>query len=138
MSLNPVPGPSPHRRGGQPGNQNARKHGFYARKLTGAEKYALRRAADIDGLDQEIALMRVKIQSSINSSSDNLRTITMAAETLGRLLRTRLRLSGKEDKRKTMEQVIHNVIRDIAVPIGEVGVGYMIDKYKKEFPDSKF
>ena len=130
-----LPGPNIRRRGGQPGNQNARKHGFYARKLTGAEKYALRHAAEIEGIDQEIALMRVKIQSSINSSTDNLRTITMATETLGRLLRTRLRLLPKGNEQKTLERALRNTMMDIAAPVGVLQDE--INDYKRKHPDFK-
>jgi len=125
--------PLPRSRGGQPGNQNARKHGFYARKLTGVEKYALRHASEIEGIDQEIALMRVKIQSSISNSSDNLKTITMATETLGRLLRTKLRLSPKEDQKKAMEQVVRNAMTSIAGPMGLLEAD--VKDYIRKHPD---
>ena len=123
----------PRRRGGQLGNQNARKHGFYARKLNNVEKYALRHASEIEGIDQEIALMRVKIQSSINNSTDNLKTLTMATETLGRLLRTKLRLSPKEDERKMLQQALHNAMMQIAAPAGILEDE--VKAYKRDHPD---
>jgi len=48
-------------RGGQPGNANAVKHGFYSRKFRDLESQDLETALR-DGLGDEIALMRVMIR----------------------------------------------------------------------------
>ena len=53
-------------RGGQPGNQNARKHGFYSAVFTGQDKINLNQAAEIDGLDEEIALIRARLKSVLS------------------------------------------------------------------------
>ena len=47
------------KRGAPKGNQNARKHGFYSRALTEAEKVELEEASYVEGVDQEIALLRI-------------------------------------------------------------------------------
>ncbi|GEM_PF-7100913 len=49
------------KRGGQPRNQNARKHGFYAKSLSPAEQALLESAGDTKSLTNEIALVRVKL-----------------------------------------------------------------------------
>jgi hypothetical protein len=71
--------------GGQPGNQNARKHGFYSHALKKDEKSALKGAEDLDGLDQEIAVLRIKFRSLISEDQVNLRLINQTAETLAKL-----------------------------------------------------
>jgi hypothetical protein len=71
--------------GGQPGNQNARTHGFYSKVLTPDEKRALKRAAGVDGLDQEIAVLRVKIRTLLKNEGQNYRLIGQAFETLARV-----------------------------------------------------
>ena len=43
------------------GNQNARKHGFYSRVLDEAQKLQLDQARKVEGIDEEIAIMRVKL-----------------------------------------------------------------------------
>jgi len=50
--------------GGQPGNQNARKHGVYSKVLT-PEAQRLLSLASIPGIDGEIALLRMKIRAII-------------------------------------------------------------------------
>ena len=49
------------KRGGQPGNQNARKHGFYARILTPEQEEAFLEALDLRDFAQEVALVRVRL-----------------------------------------------------------------------------
>ncbi len=49
------------RRGGQPGNQNARKHGIYAKSLTPEERALLQEARETFGLSEEVAVVRVLI-----------------------------------------------------------------------------
>ena len=62
---------TPHRRrGGQPGNRNARTHGFYSSALTPEEQEALQKAIEIKGLQPEIALLRVKLMEIIDNNSD--------------------------------------------------------------------
>ena len=55
--------PDKHKRGGQPGNQNARKHGFYSKHLSPEQLQDFDDALVINSLDQEIALLRVKLNS---------------------------------------------------------------------------
>ena len=53
---------SDHRkRGGQPGNQNARTHGFYSSSLTPQDQRRLTQAGGIEDLEPEITLIRLKI-----------------------------------------------------------------------------
>jgi len=53
----------PHHRprGAPPGNTNALKHGFYARKFKPKQLDDYTRAAAVTGLDEEIALLRLVI-----------------------------------------------------------------------------
>jgi hypothetical protein len=79
--------PPPNKRGAPLGNQNARTHGFYAKKLSKKEQAALDDAAGINGVDNEIALLRVKIGSIIDSGQGNLRVLNAAISTLAKLLK---------------------------------------------------
>ena len=49
------------KRGAPKGNQNARKHGFYAKVLDEAEQFDFELASGVNGIDDEITLLRVKI-----------------------------------------------------------------------------
>jgi len=113
------------KRGAQLGNQNARKHGFYSRVLDEAEQLDFELATGIEGIDDEIALLRVKIKSLLERDPDNLKLIMQATNALARLLRTRYNIS-KNDK-KGLKEAIANVLRDVAIPLG-VGIGTALDK----------
>ena len=60
------------RRGAPKGNQNARKHGFYSQVLDETDKLNLEDARDMDGLDEEIAIMRVKLLRLISDHPDRI------------------------------------------------------------------
>jgi len=77
------------RRGAPKGNQNARKHGFYSKVLDEAEQLDFELATSVDGIDDEIALLRVKIKSLLERDPENIKLIMEATNTLARLIRTR-------------------------------------------------
>jgi|WetSurMetagenome_2_1015567.scaffolds.fasta_scaffold382112_1 hypothetical protein len=74
-------------RGGQPGNQNALKQGFYSSVLTGVEKAQLSRVSRIIGLDEEIDLLGDRLKSLAHSDPGNVRLISQLASTIARLMR---------------------------------------------------
>ncbi len=88
----------PKRRpGGQPGNRNALRHGYYSRAFTRDEKKDLRSVADVSGLDEEIALVRHVIKKAAASPDDRHMLIMIrAANVLNRLVRTRYKMEGKQ------------------------------------------
>ena len=113
------------RRGAPKGNQNARKHGFYSKVLDEAERLDFELATGVEGIDDEIALMRVKIKSILAHDPDNVKLIMQVTNTLARLIRTKYNIS-KEDK-KGLKEAIGNVFRDIALPLG-IGLGTIVNK----------
>jgi hypothetical protein len=58
-------------RGGQPGNQNARKHGFYAKTLTPQESCEYLNIINSTGISPESAVLRLKIQSVFRNAPNN-------------------------------------------------------------------
>jgi len=88
------------KRGAPKGNQNARKHGFYSKVLDEAEQLDFELATDVDGIDDEIALLRVKIKSLITYDPDNIKLIMQATTTLARLVRTKYNISKKTQVRE--------------------------------------
>jgi hypothetical protein len=70
------------KRGGQKGNRNARKHGFYSATLSPAETSQLWNITNLEGVDPEIALIRVKLQSSLQHDPGNRRVIREASRLL--------------------------------------------------------
>ena len=98
------------------GNQNARKHGFYSAVFTGQDKANLNQAAEIDGLDEEIALIRARLKSVVKNDPDNIRLISEAASTLARLMRTSHKLGFTKNEK--IEQARWDVIYTALSRIG--------------------
>ena len=113
------------KRGAPKGNQNARKHGFYSRVLDEAEQLDFELATGEEGIDGEIALLRVKIKSILKNDPENIKLIMQATNTLAKLVKTRYNISKKD--KKGLKEAIGNVLRDVALPLG-IGIGAAINK----------
>jgi uncharacterized protein YjcR len=95
-------------RGGQKGNRNARKHGFYSATLSPAEISQLWNITNLEDVDPEIALIRVKLQSSLQSNPVNRRVITEASRLLVKWYSENYRLDATE--RHYLKTVVDNLL----------------------------
>lgn len=98
---------------------------FYAKALDETEKLDLKIASGVDGIDQEIALLRVQIKSILQENPKDLNSIIRATNALEKLVRTPYNIN--REQRKGLKEAIGNVIKDIAVPLG---VGVTIGRLK--------
>ena len=109
-------------RGGQPGNSNAVKHGFYSRKFRDLESEDLETALR-EGLGDEIALMRVMIRRVFDFANDNaadlegwtgtLSALGAASTRLAGMLRTQKLLGGGDSEALTaLSQALGEVTRE--------------------------
>jgi hypothetical protein len=115
------------KRGAPQGNQNARKHGFYSRTLTEAEALDMELATEVEGIDQEIALLRTRLRRLVEDYPERLDLQLEAANVIARLLRTRYQIS-KQDKR-TLRDAIAKVLGEVAAPLGMgIGIGMGLKK----------
>jgi len=117
--------PARKKRGAPKGNQNARKHGFYSKVLDEAEQLDLELVCGVEGIDDEIALLRVKIKSILEKDPENIRLLMEATNILARLVKTRYNIS--KEQKKGLREAIGNVLKDIALPLG-IGIGANIGK----------
>jgi len=105
------------KKGAQKGNRNAIKHGFYARIFDEAEKVDFTVAAGVEGIDEEIALLRLEIKNAISGGDErNLMLLVKAAGALEKLIRTRYQITSTQ--RQGLKEAIGNVIKDVLVPLG--------------------
>ena len=110
------------KRGAPKGNQNARKHGFYSRALSEAEKVELEEASLVEGIDQEIAFLRLKLKELAEHEPERIDLHLEAANTIARLVRTRYQIS--KEQKKSLKEAINKVLTDVAVPLGiAIGIG---------------
>ena len=109
------------KRGAPKGNLNALKHGFYSKVFDAAEQFDFNNAAGIEGIDEEIALLRLEIKKAISGGDDrNLNLLVKATTALEKLIRTHYQITAAQ--RKGLKEAIGNVIKDILVPLG-VNIG---------------
>ena len=120
-----MPAKAERKRGAPKGNQNARKHGFYSKVLNEAEQLDFELASGVEGIDDEIALLRVKIKSLIAHDPENIKLIMQATDALAKLVKTRYNIT--KEQKKGLKEAIGNVLRDIALPLG-IGIGAVISK----------
>jgi hypothetical protein len=86
------------KRGGQKGNRNARKHGFYSGALSPAETSQLWNIANLEGVDPEIAFIRVKLQSSLQRDPGNRRVIGEASRLIVKWYSANYELDATDSK----------------------------------------
>lgn len=98
----PIEHPVKRKRGAQPGNTNALKHGLYARYFTQTEK------DDLDGqfiLDSEIAMLRVAIQRLFSRTGNadektliaSLTALARASASLARIIEANRRIRDQDN-----------------------------------------
>ncbi len=96
---------------------NSVKQGLYSRVLDEAEGLDFEIASGVEGIDEEIALLRMEIKNAITGGDDkNLRMLVRATNALERLIRTRYQITAQQ--RKGLREAIGNVLRDVALPLG--------------------
>ena len=108
------------KRGAPEGNQYARKHGFYSHVLNEDEQADFELATRVEGIDEEIALLRVKIKSLVERDPENIRLIMQSINTLAKLIVTKYNL--RQDDKQGLKEAVGNVLKDIALPLG-IGIG---------------
>jgi len=109
------------KRGGQKGNRNARKHGFYSATLSPAQTSQLWNITNLEGVDPEIALIRVRLQSSLQHDPGNRRVIREASRLLVKWYSANYRLDPTD--RNYLKTVVENLLeivslRQSAIPHG--------------------
>jgi len=82
-------------------------------------------ASGVNGIDDEIALLRVKIKSILGDDPKNIKLIVEATNALERLIRTKYKIS--KEQRKGLKEAIGNVLREVALPLG-IGIAATINK----------
>jgi hypothetical protein len=108
------------KRGAPKGNQNARTHGFYSKVLDDAQRLQLDEAREVEGIDEEIAILRVKLLTLISDYPDRIDLQMLAASTIARLIRTRHSINAGQ--KKSLKDAITKVLTEVAVPLGVKGL----------------
>jgi hypothetical protein len=79
--------------------------GFYVQALTEAERLALPEAMQVEGVDQEIALLRLRLRTAIEASPPDLPLMFKGIELLAKVVATRYGL-GKTGREEVQEALV--------------------------------
>lgn len=111
------------RRGGQPGNSNAKRHGFYSSKFTADESQDLQAALSV-GVDDEVTLLRVGVRRLFElagTSADAgewasmLDAIGMASVRIAGLLKMQRMIEGGQSSLSdALSQALNEVCNDVS------------------------
>jgi len=112
------------RRGAQPGNANALKHGFYSRAWRASDRHSVEQLGT-RGLEEEVALLRVYIRrliemdqedADLKTLQDLVRTLSLACQTIQRMLKAQGELHKDDDSE--LRQVINRAILEVTQELG--------------------
>lgn len=92
-------------------SEAAEKEGFYAQALTHAERVRLGRARQLQGLDDEIALLRVRLACLAAEHPDRTELLLKGMNTLIRAVATKYRLSPRAEE--DLYQSVLGVVRGL-------------------------
>ena len=88
---------------------------FYALTLSKAERLQLSRARDVEGVDEEIALLRMKLQQLVEEHPDKVELLFKGVNLLLRAVVTRYKLSPKasDDLYQSIVGVLNGIGREL-------------------------
>ncbi len=102
---------SPERRSGRPHRRSTLTRDFYGSALAAAERIELEAAGEIEGLDREIALLRMKLRKVLTERPEDLQLMLRGIDLLVKAVSARYRLSkqAEEDLAESIAGVIRGV-----------------------------
>lgn len=92
------------------------KRGFYGPALDETSRLMLEEACGVDGLDQEIAVLRLKLRDLLKDSPEECELHLKVASTIANLVKVRYSIS--REQKKTLREAIAKVLTELAVPLG--------------------
>ena len=90
--------------------------GFYGPALDETAALKLEEASGVEGLDQEIAVLRVIMRNLIAEDPENVKLHLKAASTIANLVKIRYSIS--REQKKSLREAISKVLTELAVPLG--------------------
>ncbi|OGN99552.1 MAG: hypothetical protein A2Y90_06210 [Chloroflexi bacterium RBG_13_52_12] len=97
------------RRGGQPCNQNARKHGFYSTTLTPQEICEFWNIVNLEGLAPEAVVLRLKLKSALLNAPGNYRVLRESSKLLVKWYNSQIHMNRKDNAE--FKRVVRNILK---------------------------
>jgi len=89
---------------------------FYSQSLGESEKRELEEASNIEGIDQEIALLRLKLRQLLQQQPGRIDLHFEAANTIARLVKIQYQIT--REQQTSLKEAIQKVLTEVAVPLG--------------------
>jgi hypothetical protein len=96
-----------------------RSSAYYRPVLDALEKLDLQLAADTEGLDAEITLLRARIKTMLRTGADS-QTLDRALRTLSQLVLVRHQIA--KDTGINIQETIGNFVKGVAVPLSVAAI----------------
>jgi len=90
--------------------------GFYSKALDAAEKLELEEARGIEGIDEEIAILRVKLRELMVANPEKFEIHLKIVNAIARLVTARYNVT--KEQKKSLKEAVTKVLTEIAVPLG--------------------
>jgi hypothetical protein len=94
----------------------SKKHVFYGQALNEAERLELEEAGGVEGIDEEIAILRVKLRELMVAAPEKFDLHLKLATTIARLVTARYCIT--KEQKKSLKEAITKVLTEIAIPLG--------------------
>lgn len=98
------------------GRKSPARRGFYLPALDDVAALQLEEARGMEGLDEEIAVLRVKLRELLQDQPGEVDLHLRAATVLANLVRVRYAVS--KEGRRGLKEAITRVLSELAVPLG--------------------
>ena len=92
------------------------RRGFYGPALDETAALRLEEASGVEGLDQEIAVLRLIMRDLIKDDPENIKLHLKAASTIANLVRIRYSIS--KEQKKSLREAVSKVLTELAIPLG--------------------
>jgi hypothetical protein len=89
---------------------------YYTLSLDETRKRDLETAGGIEGLEDEISLLRARIKNLLETDPENLEMLIKTADILNKMVKTHCSYNKKPAK--NVGETIQNIITEIGVPLG--------------------
>ena len=93
---------------------------FYWRALDDVRRLDNDEVWGIEGIDDEIALLRVKLRDLLEQAPERIDLQMKLANSIARLVKTRYEISSEQ--KKSLKTAVTKVLQEVAVPLG-IGIG---------------
>jgi len=88
--------------------------------LVEVEQLQMAEASHIEGIDDEIALLRIRLRELAEQSPERIDLQVDLANAIARLVKTRYQISSQQ--KKSLRAAVVKVLEEVAVPLG-IGIG---------------